>query len=419
MIWNEFCKIWKGKTIVLVLLVGGIMFYSEVMGQMNLNYLPLWETVDARVGEELIDRYGPEISIDRKEDIQTLINETQMSLEKKKAKAMAEYKEELSAFDFDSYEDLKDVSLTWEEELSPEEEERLEQIWQLMVKIDENFEWETYAIGYYEEVLFRMGGKVDQEGQLISVSDMAYNFEQSYWKELRNQSIDRFFGNALEKRISQLSDKRAVSLLPSSVVSNMGFVMQNYARTVIAMTILLLFPYLAMENSSGIYSLIATTKMGRKFLLNQIVAVILSELLLVSICSIAFMLAYRFTTPYNVFDQCLMYNIWFDWTLKQTILARMLVLGIGAIVIALLCVFALSFCHTIVGAVAAILPCWAIGLILSLYFFDSTFSIYDGSALRGATKGMSFFLTGLLVALAAGLMLWLYKKRKREDILFA
>lgn len=418
MIWNEFCKIWKGKTIVLVLLVGGIMFYSEVMGQMNLNYLPLWETVDARVGEELINRYGPEISIDRKEDIQTLINETQMSLEKKKAKAMAEYKKELSAFGLDSYEELEDT-LYRDEELSPEEQERMEQIWQVKAKIDENFEWETYAIGYYGEVLLRMGGRVDQEGQLISVSDKAYNFEQSYWKELRNQSIDRFFGNALEKRISQLSDKQSVSLLPSSVVSNMGFVMQNYARTVIAMTILLLFPYLAMENSSGIYPLIATTKVGRKFFLKQIVAVILSELLLVSICSIAFVLAYRFTTPYNVFDQCLMYDIWFDWTLKQTILARLLVLGIGAIVIALLCVFALSFCHTIVGAVAAILPCWAIGLILSLYFFDSTFSIYDGSALRGATKGMSFFLTGLLVALAAGLMLWLYKKRKREDILIA
>ena len=65
MVLKEFHKIWNVRALLLVVIVGGALFYSWVMGQMNLKHLPLFETVEVEVGIELLKRYGTPRSLPR------------------------------------------------------------------------------------------------------------------------------------------------------------------------------------------------------------------------------------------------------------------------------------------------------------------------------------------------------------------
>lgn len=378
MVLKEFHKIWNVRTLLLVVIVGGALFYSWVMGQMNLKHLPLFETVEVEVGTELLKRYGTQLDASELAQIQILYEQAE---EKLNEVALSAYPE-IRDMGFESYQELEQYCTAQdktEEELEAFFQTKEYQLYEKMLE-DSTVAWEVETCTAYQSIITKA---------------------------------------QVEKEIEKID---TVSTLPESVQMNVGFIIQDYSRILLLVTLLLVMPYVAMENRNRVYPIAAATKTGRRLMLHQIKAMLVAVLLLVLIFNIIFYIVYQIQTPYTRFASCKAIDLWFGWTWSEYLFIRILMLDVWAIAHAMVVFFLGSFCKTIVGTVVMALPCWGMGELAGLYFFPHLFTMsykeYPrfSSGIFGANKYFPI-VTEVFVLGIGMLLLWLlYQRRKREDI---
>lgn len=407
MVLKEFQKIWNVRTMLLVFIVGGTLFYSWVMGQMNLKHLPLFETVDVEVGTELLKQYGTGLDASEIAEIQILYEQAE---EKLNEVALAAYPE-IRDMGFESYREFEHYCTTYvgeegdyEEYIQTEEYKALNSLYEKMVD-DLAVGWELETCNAYDSILAN-----------IAISRYGYT-DLSHNKELGNG----LFLKPLLSRLKTIVSRDTVTTLPGSVEMNMGYIMQSYSRIVFIVTLLLVLPYVAMENRNGVYPIAAATKTGRRLMLHQIKAMLVAVVLLLLVFNLVFYLVYLFYTPYARFAQCMVPDLWFDFTWSQYLWIRIWMLDLWAIAHSMIIFFLASFCKTIVGTVVVALPCWGVGEFAGVCIFTDLLTVsYKEpefySIVFGDKKYMPFVAEVLLLAIGIWLLWSLYQRRKREDI---
>lgn len=398
MIWNEFKKIWNIRILLLILVVGGIRFYFGPVGQMNLNYLPLWETVDVTVGAEIQRNYGNELDASEIDEIRGLLAGAESDLETKVAEQFPEMQRD---YGFASYREFDEyyTGLNIEEF----DIDSYREIETLYVDILDTFAWEIAVCDYYNSLVFAADNNAEAELQRY----------QDYRGEL--------FGNMYVDRMGEILYSGIVTPLSATAVSNLGFVLQEYSSVIMMITLFLIFPYLAADNRSRIYPLIAASKEGRRIVRKQVIAVVCSVAVLMIVCDLLFFAVYRMRLPYQPFDHCRVLGLWFDMTFIQYFWAQVILINIGAVALAMIFFYISSHCRTLVGTVVSAIPCWLFGEFLSTCFYNKMFEMgfHDGrviSYILNNMKYMTFVWEGLLVAAGITLLVILGHRRKVQDI---
>lgn len=374
MLINEYRKMWNFKILAVVIAVGIAMFFSGPVSQMNLEKsLPLFETVEASIGTEFRQKYGKELDAGEMEEIKELAQAKSEALNEEVMKAFPEIKEA----GFESYNALKEYLEN--ADLETIETKEYEDAVGFEQKIYEQFLWEVEEVQYYYQGLIN-------------------SYEWSSDKE-----------------------SYVVSVVPSSVTSNMSFVMGDFAGVVLSLVILFVIPYLSWDNRAGVYPIIATTKIGRKMLLKQIAVMLSSVAVLLLVCNLVFAATVSVMTPYGPFWDCIPDCVSYDWTLTQLYIMQVIIIDIVAIEVAMIVFFLSAFCETVVSIVAVIIPCWFAGNFMSNFFlrktfmkFDVAFDLYESWQRRFASAPL--LVCAVLMAVGVGLLVGLYGKRKKEDI---
>ena len=392
MIWNEFRKIWNPYSLILISVIGVTLLYSWVAGQMNLKYLPIFETVELEIGEELHAKYGDELDSAELQEIEKLYDEARKDLNEKVLRAHPE----LMDMGYQSYEELEQYDTFYDDSEDTLEDRTLhEKASELYFQISDEFAYEIATCNTYQSIA-------------VKNNIMPY------------RDVEQEKNMHLKKRLTEIQSRDTVSVLPYQVTSNMGFVMEDYASITMYLIILLVFPFLAMDNKRKVYPVVATTKTGRRLIIYQMIVMLLSVILLLIVWNTAFYLVYQRMTPYEPYEQCLVPDLWFDWTWSQYFRIWIGLLDICAIAFAMVLFFLSSICKTIVGTVAMALPCLGVGEIISLYFFPKIFRLPNYSSLYDITVGQGKYFPVvaeiLMLLLGVVLLICLYHNRKVQDI---
>ena len=373
MLIYEVKKMLNWRVLLLVVMAGIVLMYSGPFSQMNLKHLPLFETVEAQVGSQFRQMYGKEYDAEEIAEIEIMKQNLQVELEKSIMKKYPQIEE----YGFSSFENLEEYwsQLNWDDEASAETLERIEAIDQLYMEIicDEELDYSMETVTYYESI------------------------------------------------VTSFQQEETMSVVPSSVMSNMSFVMEGFASSMLILVIIMVLPYLAMDNYAGVYPLAATTRTGRSIILKQLAIMLCCVAVLIAVCNVAFFAGIKVITPYEPFLDCIPDGIWKSWTLEKFWLMQVLLIDGAAIVMALIVFVISSLCKTIVGTVAAAIPCWGLSQVLSMYVLDEAFTkptisvsiieeIYSSSP--AAVPAVIAVLAVTAVFMTAGLCI----TRNRSDI---
>lgn len=361
MIWNEIRKIWNLRSFFLVMVVGITLMYSWVVGQLNLNNLPLFETVQLEIGAQLQKNFGDSLDERELEEVRGLYEEAKEKLDEKVFTIWPELRQK----GYETYEEFEqEVTTVYEGEETQKKD------------------WELY-----EEIVERCGWELETRDTYVSILATAGN---------------------------------PISVLPYQVTMNMSYVMGDYFWILSILVLLLVLPYLTVDNRSGVYQVVAVTRIGRKWIVRQIVAMLVSVLALLFVCSLGFYIVYRIMTPYEPFQHCLVPGLWFDWTWQQYFWIQVIMINLGALALAMVFFFLSSRCRTIVGTVVVAIPCWGAGAVLSMNFYNQLFTIScDGtfySNTIGRLKSLPFVAEAVLLGIGLLLLVLLYRRRLKEDI---
>ena len=232
MIWNEFRKLWNAVTFLLLLIVGGVLFYSGVMGQMNLNHLPMFEAVEVNIGKELMQSYGTTFDEKEKREIEERYEAAYDQLNE----TLLNGNPQIIEWGFECFYDL-DEYWSYMGEPTTEEEIKIDELYRKVLK---QYEKEIEVCNTYKKILYRYQ-VVDEAGKETELEE--------------------------------------VSALPEAVTMNLRFVISDYARMLLFMTILFVLPYAAMDRHAKVYAIVAATKTGRGILKKQISALVAGVLL--------------------------------------------------------------------------------------------------------------------------------------------
>lgn len=355
MIRNELKKIWTVPQILLLVVIGGILFRHGVYNQMQAAYDIPFEATDIEVGKEFLDKYGLQLDENDLKQVQTMYKNEWEDI----IKIVKETYPQLEKMDFrDENERMEFLSGTRISHF-PDNEETYEFQRQLM----EEFESDIDRLEAYEKVLH-----INNEKQ-----------------ELEDGTLFRHLQISVPEsrvRLAEIVERNQISPLPSSVLMNLNYVMEDFGRITVLLVLILVLPCLTFDHKAGIYPVIAATKRGKHFIKTQITAILISLLQLFLVWDILLYATYRLGTPYHLFDDCLINGFcWFDLTLHQYFLIRILASNILAIALALLFFVASSLCRNIVGMIVVAIVCWNVGIRVmffltnNLLFFDYA---YDG-----------------------------------------
>ena len=392
MIWNEMRKIWKAHTLILVVVIGVTLMYSWVIGQMNLKNLPLFETVELEIGKQLQEKYGDELDAKELKEIDVLYEEAKEELNQK----VAERYPEIIGEKYKNFEEFEaDCCSTIE---GSEDEMEDEAMWETYCQMVDEFAYEYETCKTYDSIR----DALNQNSRIA-------------------QRLDLYENKNLVERIHEITQKDAVSTLPSQVTMNMHYAIGNYAWILIILAIIIVLPYLMNDNRRNVYPVIATTKTGRLLIGYQIIAALLSVCMMLCVCDVVFYICYRVMTPYEPFNNCIVEWLWFDWTWQQYFWIQLLMINIGVLALSMSFLFISFLCKNIVGFAVATCLCWGIGSVLSLYYFNQLFQCNYGigSYIDMKIRWPYLDVVVEIVLLLTGIVLLgvLYQKRMKADIM--
>ena len=392
MIGNEMRKIWKQHTLILVVVVGVTLMYSWVIGQMNLERLPLFETVELEIGKQLQEKYGNELDAKELEEIEVLYEEAKRDLNQK----VAEKYPEIIGGQYKNFEEFEYDCCSTEEGSQDQLED--EAMWETYSHMVEEFNWEYETCITYDSIR-----NVFKANKAIIP-----------W-------IEEYDNKVFVERIYEIINRNTASTLPSQVTMNMRYVLINYSWLLCILAMIIVLPYLTNDNRRNVYPVMAATKTGRRLIGYQIMASLLSVCMMLGVCDVVFYICYRVMTPYESFNHCRVDWLWFDWTWQQYFWIQLLMINIGVLSLSMIFLFVSSLCKNIVGFVVGASMCWGIGSVLSIYYFSQLFhcGYLVNSYMDMKTRWpymdvvieVIMFLTGIV------LLGTLYRRRMKADIM--
>lgn len=375
MIGNEIKKIWNIRTAVFLFILGGTFFYDWILGQMNLEHLPLFENVDVTLGTDLIKRFGNSVDSAEMEQVAMLNEAAKRDFDQNVKAAYPQ----LNEMGFKSFEELE--RCLSEADLEKMESQEYKAMHELYGQIVQEFELELESINYYSSMI---GKRETQAGAA------------------RSYGAGGMKANAVN-RIENITKWSELSVLPDSVNMNMSYVIQGFCRITMYLVLILVLPYVAFDNKSNVYPVVASTKHGRNIIKTQLWSMLVGMLPLLAVCDIALYAAYTLYTPYAVFNHCMVEYLWFDLSQIQYFWIQVIVCNLIVISLALLFFFASSFCRTIVGTIVMAIPCWGLGEAIILFCVDNMLSC---SLLTDSV--MVCFKYGIVIIIAALFMVGIF-----------
>lgn len=371
MIMNELRKIFAPRMVVLLLMVAVVLYAAWPLGQMNLSHLPLFETVELKCGTELVERYGTTLDGQELDEIERMAEAARQSLDRN---LLAEFPKvgALGCHSYDEWQTYYMADENWDKE---EIQILRDQVWDALG-------WDIEKTTYYEQLC--ISAKWDFENWGVS----------------------------------------EVSTLPPSVFSNTNFVLEDSFRILMYLVLILVLPYLAWDNLSGIKPLTATSKCGRTFILKQLAAMMIAVVVVVSLWCLVIYFGLRICTDYEPLFSCPVREAAGNLTFHEFLVLKLILVGGSTIGLSMIYFFISSFCKTIVGTVAAAIPCWGAGELLSIFvlnhYLEAKLPGIGMSAYNdylAEIDGFPLWFDGMLLVVGTVLTVILYYLRKTEDIL--
>lgn len=371
MIMNELRKIFAPRMVVLLLTVAAVLYAAWPLGQMNLSHLPLFETVELKCGTELVERYGTTLDGQELDEIERMAEVARQDLDRN---LLAEFPKvgALGCHSYDEWETYYMADENWDKE---EIQILRDQVWDALG-------WDIEKTTYYEQICIK--AKSDFNDWCVS----------------------------------------EISALPPSVYNNTNFVLEEGFRILMYLVLILVLPYLAWDNLSGIKPLTATSKCGRTFILKQLAAMLIAVVVVVSLWCLVLYFGLRICTDYEPLFSCPVREAARNLTFHEFLVLKLLLVGGSTIGMSMIYFFISSFCKTIVGTVAAAIPCWGAGELLSIFvlnhYLEAKLPGIGMSAYNDYMAGIDGFplwFNGMLLAVGTVLTVILYYLRKTEDIL--
>lgn len=414
-VWQELKKIWNFKWCLFLLLVGSICFYFGPLSQMNLNYLPMFESLDIALAQDLQKKYGNTLDVEEMVQVAEIYRQEQDAFDQK---IKADFPE-LEKLGIDGYEDLENYFSTQDEfELQGAELEKYKEIQEnYYVPIQEKFEEEIITREYY-------GGLLMSFANLSGVNLL----EESYEDEEIEIEIEKetgVFGHSANRRLEEIFGREELSVLPQCIESNLGFILQEYSIVLFLLAILFPLPYLAMDNRNRMNTMTAVTRKGRALFRTQVCAMLVSVMVLLLCANLIFYLFYCYMLPYESFGQCSIMGdyiipYWYDFSLEGYLFLMLTLISLLAVGLAGLTMFLSFYCRTIIGIVASVVPMYGIGILLSAYYVRNAFHVPWRGGLPGRCTMAEYVSWGIVLLMLIIMFMALFfagRQRMRKDIL--
>ena len=414
-VWQELKKIWNLKWCLFLLLVGSICFYFGPLSQMNLKYLPVFESLDIALAQDLQKKYGNTLDAKEMGQVAELYRQEQDAFDRK---IKADYPE-LEKLGYDGYDDLENYFSTKDEfELQGAELEAYQEIQEnYYVPIQEKFEEEIVTREYYRELLIKFANLTG-----VNLLEESYEDEEV---EIEIEKETGIFGQSVNRRLEEIFEREELSILPQCIESNLGFILQEYSTVLFLLAILFPLPYLAMDNRNRMNTMTAVTRKGRALFQTQVCAMLVSVMLLLLCANLIFYLFYCYMLPYESFGQCSIMSdyiipYWYDFSLEGYLFLMLALISLLAVGLAGLTMFLSFYCRTIIGIVAAVVPMYGIGILLSVYYVRNAFQLPWREALPVRcmmAEHMSWVIVLLMLIIMFMALFFVGRQRMRKDIL--
>ncbi len=392
---NELKKIWTLPSIGILAMVCFI-FYTLFLGQNVENFPnghPSTELVS--VATELTQRYGKTLSE----------SEYQAYYDEKKLAYMTEadtYIQNIPALKEEGITDYRTLRSKYNDSLNGEViSEAVIQTWQALISDQTNYlEFRIASIESYLDPYYNVG------------REHKFDFE----KEKDSKPW-------MKKRIKELEENDAINnIMSTHVFENYSDYLSYMAVLIMMCQFILISPFITRDHMSNILMIQATSKLGRRLIVKQFMAVVITSVLLTSLLGLLFgaLFPRGYLIPFlqNQLTSFLNFNgafFWTDMTFKHYIIVTILIvycLGLAAALIAFVCSKASKGYMSLIGK---ILP------ILALMTFLSHALIYD----YRNTANFLYRLTQLIhienivwvlmVIISAGLSFYMMKRERHIE----
>ncbi len=369
-IWYELKKIWNWKIIGLLILIA-ILFYHMFLyypiEHFRSNH-PHIEGHDLAV--EMTERYGTTLSEDELEEFlqeEKYINEREFETIVETSPVF----EEAGIVTFEDYQSLNNKFFEGSEELTAEEEEALD-----ILHNDEQTDYSLY--------------KRDRINAIME--DQSYTYGS-------NSILDSY---TFETTVNYIGQLAVLTLLLSLV---------------------LVSPLVVKDRTRNIHFLQYTSKNGRKILKQQLIAVLLSAVVLTTVAVIVFGrlilrndLLVFWNNGVDSFLNSRMSDMWFHLTFGEYISLALLLIYFLNISLVLLAFVISRYSQNRISMIMKLIPLFAVFAAFGSALFNWMLSPSNRLYRLLSLVGLEGILTAVLFVIAASLMIFSLKREKRIDI---
>lgn len=384
-LWQELKKIWNLKWCLFLLLAGSICFYFGPLGQMNLKYLPLFESLDITLAQDLQQKYGNTLDAEEMEGVAELYRQQQEAFDQK---IKADFPE-LEKLGYEGYGDLENYCSSQDE-----------------------FRLQGAELEKYLEI---------QENYYLPIQE---KFEEEGETDIEIEKETGVFGASVNRRMEEIYARKELSILPQCIESNLGFILQEYSVVLFLLAILFPLPYLAMDNRNRMNTMTAVTRKGRTLFRTQVCAMLLSVMVLLLCVNLIFYRIYCHMLPYESFGQCSIMGdsiipYWYDFSLEEYLFLMLALISLLAVGLAGMTMFLSFYCRTIIGIVASGVPMYGIGMLLSVSYVRNAFHVpWHGEVpWYMMAKYMSWLVVLWMLIIMLTVLCYAGRQRMRKDIL--
>lgn len=414
-VWQELKKIWNLKWCLFLLLAGSICFYFGPLGQMNLKYLPLFESLDITLAQDLQQKYGNTLDAEEMEGVAELYRQQQEAFDQK---IKGDFPE-LEKLGYEGYGDLESYCSSQDEfRLQGAELEKYLEIQEnYYLPIQEKFEEEVVTREYYRMLLTCFAN-------LTGVNLLEDSYEEGE-RDIEIEKETGVFGASVNRRMEEIYAREELSILPQCIESNLGFILQEYSVVLFLLAILFPLPYLAMDNRNRMNTMTAVTRKGRTLFRAQVCAMLLSVMVLLLCVNLIFYRIYCHMLPYESFGQCSIMGdsiipYWYDFSLEEYLFLMLALISLLAVGLVGMTMFLSFYCRTIIGIVASVVPMYGIGMLLSVSYVRNAFHVpWHGGVPAGCmmAKYMSWLVVLWMLVIMLTVLCYAGRQRMRKDIL--
>lgn len=388
-LFHEIKKIWSLRIVGLITILC-VLFYLLFM-QHNVKYFPNGHpsTEIFNLSVELTERYGSMLEeaemVEFIETRETLVSEAEEYISSDPVFAEAEI------YSYEDYEQLHS-----RDQLTDAEQKAL---WRLYLAEEYGFiAFQIQAMNYLQE----------------NYSYISIGYEHKIAQSQSSREIDRLH--------EIFASEQYRGIMPINVMEDTDNYIKQLAILAVLSVIVLVSPLVATDRMRDVYLLQYTSKRGRRVLLNQLLAILISALMLVTLLVGIAMALYSKTGIQPLWNNGMtsfigFIDFWFNITLGQYLLLSIGMVYLCAIGAALLA-FALSkLSRNYISLILKLIPAFILFAMLGNEVFHFSFSMQNSLYRLTGVVGIEPVSWGIVLAAGLALSLLLIRRERRVDIL--